>query len=127
MAAPELRHFNVFTDPYTPDPVPIHNGVASSVRQLYRSPNNRILISSRKYPDGADYRFGRDVKHDEVFYIVKGEVVCTPVNGKPVLLKPGEVVYFPAGLDARWEYRKDSQHLAFFWSDEPLGATALRD
>jgi uncharacterized cupin superfamily protein len=64
--------------------------------------------------------------HDEVFYIVAGEVVCTPVGGKPAVLRTGEVVHFPAGLDARWEYTPDSQHLAFFWSDEPLGATALR-
>ena len=126
MPAPQLRHFNVFTDPYTPDPTPIHNGVRSSVRLLYRSPDNRVLVTSRKYPDGANYRFGGDVKHDEVFYIVEGEVLCTPINAKPVILRKGEAVYFPAGLDAQWEYTRDSQHLAFFWSDGPLGATSLK-
>ena len=126
MAAPQLRHFNVFTDQYTPDPIPIHNGVPSSVRQLYRSPDNRVLVTSRKYPAGANYRFGHEMQHDEVFYIVEGEVVCTPVGGGPIVLSKGEVVHFPARLDARWEYTPNSQHLAFFWGDEPLGLTALR-
>jgi uncharacterized cupin superfamily protein len=126
-AANTLRHFNVYTDQYTSDPEPIFGGYPSSVRELHRSPDGRILISSRKYPDGADYRWGRDCHHDEAFFLVEGEVRCTPVDGESIIFKRGEVIYYPAGLDAHWEYSQGSQHLAFFWSDQPLGATNLRE
>jgi uncharacterized cupin superfamily protein len=123
---PELNHFNVFTDEYTPDPLPIFNGVPSSVRPFYRSPDERILVTSRKYPEGAHYRFGGDMKHHEVFYIVQGDVTCTPLGGEPIVLRKGEVIHFPPGFDSEWKYTKNSQHLAFFWGDEPLGLTAPR-
>jgi uncharacterized cupin superfamily protein len=126
VARPELLHFNVFTDPYTPDPEPIFNGVPSSVRPFYKSPDGRVLVSSRKYPDGADYHLDSDLVHDEIFYLVEGNVRCTPEGGEPVLFKRGEVIYYPAGLAAHWEYTPNSQHLAFFWGDTPVGSTAPR-
>jgi uncharacterized cupin superfamily protein len=123
---PQLRHFNVFTATYTPDPEPIFNGVRSSVRPLYRSPDGHVYVTSRKYPDGADYRLGSELIHDEVFYLVDGSVRCTPEGGRPILFEKGEVIYYPAGLAAHWEYSPNSQHLAFFWGDEPVGSTAPR-
>jgi uncharacterized cupin superfamily protein len=115
---PEILHFNVFNDPYTPDPRPIFNGVPSSVRPLYRSPDERVIVTSRKYPEGADYR--------EVFYLVDGSVTCTPDGGEPIVFERGEVIYYPAGVAARWEYSPRSQHLAVFWGEQPIGLTAPR-
>jgi uncharacterized cupin superfamily protein len=126
MSTTEILHFNVFTDPYTPDPRPIFNGVQSSVRPLYKSPDERVIVTSRKYPEGADYRLGTDVPHDEVFYLVDGTVTCTPEGGSPIVFQKGEVIYYPAGVAARWEYSPSSQHLAVFWGEKPIGLTAPR-
>ena len=126
MAQPEILHFNVFADRYTPDPRPIFNGVPSSVRPLYKSPDERVIVTSRKYPEGADYRLGSDVPHDEVFYLVDGTVTCTPESGAPMVFQKGEVIYYPAGVAARWEYSPSSQHLAVFWGEQPIGLTAPR-
>jgi uncharacterized cupin superfamily protein len=126
MPTTELSHFNVFTDPYTTDPRPIFNDVRSSVHPFYRAPDERVLVTSRKYPDGAHYRFGREMRHHEIFYIVEGAVTCTPAGGSPVVLRRGEVVHFPPGFEAEWQYTTNSQHLAFFWGDDPIELTAPR-
>ncbi|MBD3755187.1 MAG: cupin domain-containing protein [Gammaproteobacteria bacterium] len=39
---------------------------------------------------------------EEVCYILAGEVTVTPVNGEAVLIKAGDLVTFPQGLECRW-------------------------
>lgn len=41
----------------------------------------------------------------ETCYLLEGEVVVTPVGGKPVTLKEGDLVTFPAGMSCTWEIR----------------------
>jgi len=42
----------------------------------------------------------------EIAYILEGECVITPVNGKPVKFGKGDLVTFPAGMSASWEVKK---------------------
>jgi len=42
----------------------------------------------------------------EIAYILEGECVITPVDGKPVKFGKGDLVTFPAGMNASWEVKK---------------------
>jgi uncharacterized protein len=41
----------------------------------------------------------------EIAYILEGECVITPENGKPVSFSKGDLVTFPAGLKCTWEVK----------------------
>lgn len=43
---------------------------------------------------------------DETCYLLAGEVLVTPENSPPVLLRRGDLVVFPAGLSCTWEIRQ---------------------
>lgn len=38
----------------------------------------------------------------EVCYLLEGEVLVTPEQGKPVLIQAGDLVTFAAGLSCQW-------------------------
>lgn len=38
----------------------------------------------------------------ESCYLLEGEVVITPGDGRPVSIKAGDLVIFPAGMSCRW-------------------------
>ena len=42
----------------------------------------------------------------ETCYILEGEVVVTPDNGKPVSFTKGDLVVFSSGLKCRWKINK---------------------
>ena len=42
----------------------------------------------------------------ELAYILEGECVITPIDGKPVKFGKGDLVTFPAGMSASWEVKK---------------------
>ena len=42
----------------------------------------------------------------EIAYILEGECVITPANGKPITFGKGDLVTFPAGMTASWEVKK---------------------
>jgi uncharacterized cupin superfamily protein len=42
----------------------------------------------------------------EVAYILEGECVITPEGGAPVVFGKGDLVTFPAGLNASWEVKQ---------------------
>ncbi len=39
----------------------------------------------------------------EMCYIFEGEATITPVGGKPVTIRRGDLVQFPAGMSCTWE------------------------
>lgn len=39
----------------------------------------------------------------ETCLILEGEIKVTPEGGKPVEIKPGDLVVFPAGMSCKWE------------------------
>ncbi len=39
----------------------------------------------------------------ETCLILEGEIRVTPEGGKPVEIKPGDLVVFPAGMSCKWE------------------------
>ena len=42
----------------------------------------------------------------ETCYLLEGEVVVTPDGGRPVTIKAGDLVVFPAGMSCRWNVLK---------------------
>lgn len=44
---------------------------------------------------------------EETCYFLDGDVVVTPHGGKPVEIKKGDLVTFPAGMSCTWKIRKD--------------------
>lgn len=42
----------------------------------------------------------------ETSYLLAGEVVVTPDDGEPVLIRAGDLVTFPAGMSCTWEIRQ---------------------
>ncbi len=41
----------------------------------------------------------------ETCYILEGEVVVTPDDGKPVTIRKGDLAIFPAGLSCTWDIK----------------------
>jgi len=41
----------------------------------------------------------------ETCYILEGEVIVTPDNGKPMTFKKGDLVTFPASLSCTWDIK----------------------
>ncbi|MEW6711148.1 MAG: cupin domain-containing protein [Candidatus Riflebacteria bacterium] len=39
----------------------------------------------------------------ETCYILEGDITVTPDGGKPVSIKPGDLVVFPAGMSCEWK------------------------
>lgn len=51
----------------------------------------------------------------EVCYLLKGEVLVTPEQGEPVLIKTGDLVTFPAGLSCQWRVKQTVlKHYQFY-------------
>jgi uncharacterized cupin superfamily protein len=42
----------------------------------------------------------------ETCYILEGHVIVTPEGGKPVEIRPGDLVVFPNGMSCRWKVLK---------------------
>lgn len=42
----------------------------------------------------------------ETCYILEGEVVVTPDDGEPVVLKTGNLATFPAGMSCTWDIKQ---------------------
>jgi len=40
---------------------------------------------------------------EEVCYLLQGEITVTPDGGKPVTIKAGDFVTFPAGMSCYWK------------------------
>ena len=59
----------------------------------------------------------------EIAYILEGECVITPTGGAPVSFGKGDLVTFPAGMEASWEvkqplhkhYKLDGNILTQMW------------
>ena len=51
-------------------------------------------------------KFPIDFDETETAYVLEGEIIVTPVGGKPVRILPGDLVVFPEGLDSLWEVVK---------------------
>ena len=50
-------------------------------------------------------RFRRQVKSSETMHVLSGEAVFTPDNSEPIVLRQGEVHFFPADTTGVWEIR----------------------
>ena len=50
-------------------------------------------------------RFPWTYESEETCYLLEGEVVVTPEGGKPVRIRAGDLVVFPAGLACEWDVR----------------------
>ncbi|OGI45765.1 MAG: cupin [Candidatus Muproteobacteria bacterium RBG_16_65_34] len=51
-------------------------------------------------------RFPWTYEAKEICYFLEGEVIVTPEGGKPVTLRTGDFVTFPAGLSCTWDIRE---------------------
>jgi uncharacterized cupin superfamily protein len=51
--------------------------------------------------DVSEFPWTYDSK--ETCYLLEGEVVVTPDDGRPVSIKAGDLVVFPAGMSGRWK------------------------
>jgi len=40
---------------------------------------------------------------NEMCYILEGEAIITPFDGKPVTIQRGDLIRFPAGLSCTWQ------------------------
>jgi len=50
-------------------------------------------------------RFDWSYDSEEVCYILEGQVIVEPENGKPVEFGPGDLVTFPRGLNCIWDIK----------------------
>lgn len=51
----------------------------------------------------------------EVCYLLEGEVLITPEQGEPVVIKAGNLVTFPAGLSCQWQIKQTvRKHYQFY-------------
>ena len=50
--------------------------------------------------------FPLDFDEKETAYVLKGEIIVTPVDGEPVRIVAGDLVVFPEGLETDWEVVK---------------------
>jgi uncharacterized cupin superfamily protein len=56
---------------------------------------------------------------DETIYLVRGEVWLTSADNRRQLLKPGQVMHFPAGSSFTWRVLKPVRKIAFLRHDLP--------
>ncbi|MBE0492957.1 MAG: cupin domain-containing protein [Thiomicrospira sp.] len=56
----------------------------------------------QKQPSEFDWHYDAT----EVCYLIKGEVLVTPEQGKAVLIKAGDLVTFPADLNCQWQVKQ---------------------
>ena len=45
-------------------------------------------------------------EHNEICFLLEGEVTVTPNGGEPVKFGEGDLVVFPAGMNCRWDVHK---------------------
>jgi uncharacterized cupin superfamily protein len=99
----EIRKCDVLNAPMEPAPIPAEDVISgspeSSMAILWRSDDDRLYNGVWHCTPGVFM-----LTHPgETICLVEGSATITPEGGKPVTVSPGEVVYIPEGMVARWE------------------------
>lgn len=67
-----------------------------------------LILKIRSWPiwekEISEFPWSYDEK--ETCYILEGDVIVTPENGKPVSFGKGDLVVFSEGLKCRWKINK---------------------
>lgn len=86
-------------DPIHPADIESGNPIARSLA-LTHSPDDRLMSGLWECTAG---RFKRTCGVDEIVFILEGEATVREETGAVHDLRPGDVAYFPLGLELRWD------------------------
>ena len=111
-----MPHFNVLDEDIQRTE---YHGKPAEVRVVHRSPDGRHLTFYGAIPEGA--RFTEPpAEGEETFYIIAGNIRCTPKDGQTIEWRAGDLVYWPYDEELELEYSPGLKCICFFWSDEAL-------
>lgn len=99
----QILKYAVLDAPLEPAPIPAEDVIAgepeSTMAILWRSDDDKLYNGVWHCTPGVFM-----LTHPgETICLVEGRATITPEGGEPVTVVPGEVVFLPEGLRARWE------------------------
>jgi uncharacterized cupin superfamily protein len=99
----KIEKYDVLNAPMEPAPIPegdvISGSPESTMAILWRSEDDKLYNGVWHCTPGVFM-----LTHPgETICLVEGRATITPEGGEAVTVTPGEVVYIPEGMTARWE------------------------
>jgi uncharacterized protein len=99
----KILKYGVLDAPMEPAPIPAEDVIAgepeSTMAILWRSEDDKLYNGVWHCTPGVFM-----LTHPgETICLVEGRATITPEGGEPVTVVPGEVVFLPEGMRARWE------------------------
>ena len=99
----KILKYSVLDAPLEPAPIPaediIEGEPESTMAILWRSEDDKLYNGVWQCTPGVFM-----LTHPgETICLVEGRATITPEGGEPVIVVPGEVVFLPEGMRARWE------------------------
>jgi uncharacterized protein len=116
----QILKYGVLDAPMEPAPIPAEDIIAgqpeSTMAILWRSEDDKLYNGVWHCTPGVFM-----LTHPgETICLVEGRATITPEGGEPVTVVPGEVVFLPEGMRARWEVQETVKKA--FHSHDSTGA-----
>ncbi|AWH94088.1 hypothetical protein A6035_17160 (plasmid) [Dietzia lutea] len=86
-----------------PDARIISGDPAAVGLRLFQSDDGRVASGFARH---APSEVWIELPVDEVLLCLEGHVTITPDEGEPVDVRPGELVWLPAGTNATWRFHE---------------------